>query len=95
MANQRNRVGNAFGVALRGARLEAGLTQEQLAEMADFKPSYISMLETADRQPTITAIVAFEQALQLEPGELTRRTVAGMKGKRLVQPHPKGARKTR
>lgn len=81
-------------MVLRAARIEVGLTQEQLAELADFKPSYISMLETADRQPTITAIVAFEQAINLEPGELTRRTVAAMKGKRLAQPHSKRPRKT-
>jgi transcriptional regulator with XRE-family HTH domain len=82
-------------VALRSARLEMGLTQEQLAEMADFKPSYISMLENAERQPTITALVAFEQAMNLDAGELTQRTVTAMKGKRLVQSHPRKSRKVR
>src|SRR5688572_16094755 len=84
MAIQRNRVGKAFADALKAARLEAKLTQEALAERADFKASYISMLETADRQPTVTAIIAFEQAMDLEPGELVRRTTAALKGKRLV-----------
>jgi transcriptional regulator with XRE-family HTH domain len=89
MANERNRVGKAFGEALRAARTEAALTQETLAETADFKASYISMLETAVRQPTITAIIAFEQALGLEAGELVRRTVTAMRGKRIAAPRPR------
>ena len=84
MATKRNRVGRAFGEALRAARTEAQLTQEALAEAADFKTSYISMLETAVRQPTVTAIIAFEQAMNLEAGELVRRTVAAMRGKQIA-----------
>ncbi len=70
-------------MALKQARLDAKLTQEALAEIADFKPSYISMLESAARQPTITALIAFEQAMNLGAGELVRRTVAVMKGRRI------------
>lgn len=83
MGIERNRVGGAFGEALRKARLEANLTQESLAEMADFKDGYISMLESGLRQPTITAVIAFEQALDLEPGEMVRRTVSAMRGRRI------------
>lgn len=84
MATERNRIGDAFAQALWTARTDAGLTQEALAEAADFKTSYISMLETAIRQPTITAIIAFEQALGFEAGELVKRTVMAMRGKRIA-----------
>lgn len=95
MAMVRNRVGKAFAEALRAARVEAELTQEALAEAADFKTSYVSMLETAVRQPTITAIVAFEQALGLEAGELVKQTVIAMRGKRIAAPIAKGKPKKR
>jgi transcriptional regulator with XRE-family HTH domain len=87
MAIQRNRIGRAFGEALKRARLEAAHTQESLAEAADYKMGYISMLESAQRQPTITAVIAFEQAMNLDPGELVRMTVSAMKGRR-INPGP-------
>jgi len=96
MAKERNRVGKAFGEALRAIRAELSITQEALAEAADFKASYVSMLETADRQPTITTIVAFEQALGLDAGELVRRTATAMRGKRIAAPiqRNRGGRKS-
>jgi len=86
MATERNRVGDAFATALRRLRMSQRITQEALAEVADFKASYISMLESAQRQPTITAIIALEQALGVGPGELVRRTVAAMKMRRIALP---------
>lgn len=74
----------AFAEVLRGLRKQAGLTQEALAEAADFEASYLSMLETGSRQPTITTIIALEQALGAEAGELIKKTVTAMQGKRLA-----------
>ena len=86
MAMERNRVGGAFANALRALRNSQQITQESLAEVADFRASYISMLESGARQPTITTIIALEQALGVAPGELVRRTVAGMKVRRIALP---------
>lgn len=74
MAVQRKRVGVAFGAALRAARRDRGLTQEDLAEMASCVPHYISGVENGHQQPSVGLVVAFEVALGLAPGELIRRT---------------------
>lgn len=74
MAAKRKRVGIAFGAALRGARRNKQVTQERLAELADYVPHYIANIEAGRQQPSVTAIVAFEAALGLEPGELIKRT---------------------
>lgn len=81
MAVKRSRVGKAFGIALREAREGAKITQEELAGRASYGPNYISLLETANRQPTISAILAIEEALLLPPGELVQRTHAILVGK--------------
>lgn len=74
MAVLRKRVGVAFGVVLREARLHCGMTQEELAERANCVPHYVSGIENGHRQPSVGFVVAFEEALELAPGELIRRT---------------------
>ena len=44
-----------FGLAVRNRRIAAGLTQEQLAELAKLHPTYISMVERGIRNPTLEA----------------------------------------
>jgi hypothetical protein len=46
---QRNHSARAFGLALRAARLERGLSQEDLAERGDFDRTYPSLLEHGRR----------------------------------------------
>jgi transcriptional regulator with XRE-family HTH domain len=46
----------AFATVLRRRRREAGLSQEELAFRCDLSMSYISLLETQNRQPTLTAL---------------------------------------
>lgn len=55
----------AFAEVLRRRRLAAGLTQEQLAELADVSTRHISFLETQRRQPTLTIIAALSDGLGL------------------------------
>ena len=76
MAVKRSRVGKAFGIALREAREASRITQEELASRASYASNYISLLETAKRQPTISSILALENALSLAPGALVQRTHA-------------------
>jgi hypothetical protein len=53
------------------------------------------MLETGVRQPTVTAIIAFEQTLGSEAGELVKRTVAAMRGKRIASHMPQARHQRR
>jgi len=86
MAAKRNRVGNAFGLALAQARAQADISQEELGARAHYGQNYVSQVETGRRQPTISAILAFEAALELPTGELVRRTRENL---------PKGARRAK
>lgn len=52
-----------FGKVLRQMRLEAGLTQEQLALEADLRRTYISILELGQQQPSLTTILKIAAAL--------------------------------
>ncbi len=64
----------AFGQTLRKARLDAGLSQEQLALASDIDRTFISMLERGIRQPTLTTVFAIADTLQVKPEVLVART---------------------
>ena len=59
----------AFADALRIRRLAAALSQEDLAARADISARYISFLETRQRQPTLTIIMALSKGLNLSMSE--------------------------
>lgn len=48
----------AFAKVLKKRRKSAGLSQEELAFRTDLSVSYISLLETENRQPTLTVLGA-------------------------------------
>jgi len=60
-----------LGRELRRAREAAGMSQAQLAEMINYAPSFISMVETADRLPKKDFTEACDKALNTN-GILTR-----------------------
>jgi transcriptional regulator with XRE-family HTH domain len=62
------RVAKAFGVVLRAARTDAGISKEHLAELADIDHTYPSLMERGLRQPTIGRVISIADALQIEPG---------------------------
>jgi ribosome-binding protein aMBF1 (putative translation factor) len=66
----RQLVAREFGATLRAARLSRGLTQEEIADRADFDRTYPSLLERGLRTPTLTALLKLAEALQIEPAEL-------------------------
>jgi transcriptional regulator with XRE-family HTH domain len=72
----RRAVKSAFGVALRKARIAAGLTQEVLARKACIDWTYVSLLERGLRQPTIFTLLALSDALRLQPTLLITETCA-------------------
>ncbi len=58
------------GVAIRHFRYEAGLSQDGLADRMDVSPSYISMLESGKRYPSIETLIRLAVALDIPPGTL-------------------------
>jgi transcriptional regulator with XRE-family HTH domain len=72
-------VARAFGSILRAARMEAGITQEVLAERADCDRTYPSLLERGLRQPTIGIVIDIASALHLQPGALVDMTMARLR----------------
>lgn len=61
---------DAFGAVLRERRLQAALTQEQLAFEADIRRNYVSMLELGQNQPTLTMLFTLAAALGCAPSDL-------------------------
>ncbi len=52
-----------FGMKLRQARLEAGLTLTDLARMAEMSPSYLTEIEKGRKYPRADKIVKMAEAL--------------------------------
>lgn len=55
----------AIGIRVRDARLEAGLTQQQLGEAAGYSTAYITNIERG-KSPTASIAVLFNIAIALE-----------------------------
>ena len=60
----------ALGRAIRERRLANNLSQEALAEVADFDRTYISLLERGGRNPSFTNLCRIAEALGITPSEL-------------------------
>jgi transcriptional regulator with XRE-family HTH domain len=60
----------AFGLVLRTRRLDAGLTQEQLAFEAEIQRVYVSKLELGQYQPTLTMLLTLAKALDCAASDL-------------------------
>jgi transcriptional regulator with XRE-family HTH domain len=60
----------AFSKVLKSRRKSAGLSQEELAFRADLSVSYISLLETENRQPTLTVLGALASEFGVSLSEL-------------------------
>ena len=59
-----------FAKKVRLRRHELGLTQEQLAERADFHVNYVGGIERAERNASIESIVILAKALEISPKDL-------------------------
>jgi len=70
-------VAMAFGEVLRSARKQkGGLSQEQLAELANMDPAYPSLLERGLRSPTLFMVIHIAVALGSRPGTIVDDVMA-------------------
>lgn len=60
----------AFAEVLKEVRGECGISQDQLARMANLDRTFISLLERGLRQPSLKSIFQIAAALNLEPDTL-------------------------
>jgi transcriptional regulator with XRE-family HTH domain len=70
MAKGKSPVLLEFAKKARLRRYELGLTQEELAERADFHVNYIGGIERGERNPSVESVVALAKALEISPREL-------------------------
>lgn len=61
-----------FGDRLRQLRLESGLSQEQLADLAALDRSYVGSVERGERNISLDNICKLASALGLPPSDLMR-----------------------
>lgn len=64
----------AFGAVLTNLRGTRGLTQEALAHEAGVDRTFVGLLETGKRQPTLSVIFALAGALEVKPEKLIAET---------------------
>jgi transcriptional regulator with XRE-family HTH domain len=60
----------ALGQAIRAARLERGVSQEELAERAAIDRSYLSSIERGAQNPGIVSLLRVVNALEMTATEL-------------------------
>jgi len=62
-----------FSEVLRSLRVEAGLTQEELAARLDYNSSgYISRLELGEKKPSVALLFAIAKALNIRAWRIVR-----------------------
>lgn len=59
-----------FGRNLRGRRVAAGWSQQELSNRCNLHLTEISRLENGQRNPRLTTIIKLADALEVAPGEL-------------------------
>ena len=64
----------AFGKAVRAARVEQGIAQEELGAMAGIARSHMGKIERGEHMPTLALILRISVALRLSAAELMAAT---------------------
>lgn len=65
-----------FAANLKRARLERGLSQEELAHLADIDRTYVSHLERDQYNPTLGMVDRLAASLEIDPIELLKSASA-------------------
>jgi len=63
----------AFGAAIREKRSELGLSQEELANLAQVERSHMGKIERGEHLPNLVLILRLAKALSVKPGLLVDR----------------------
>ena len=66
----KNQVCLEFGRTVRRLRHDLGLSQEELADLANIHRTYIGGIERGERNPTLTMIVRLAETLGVPPATL-------------------------
>lgn len=66
-------VAQKFGLVLRQARIEAKLSQVELAERSGYDRAFIGRLERGERQPTITTMFDLADTLGISATEMIKK----------------------
>ena len=66
----------AFGQAVRAARVEKGIAQEELAGLAGVERSHMGKIERGEHMPTLALILKIAAALRISSAELMTATAA-------------------
>jgi transcriptional regulator with XRE-family HTH domain len=74
----------AFGQVVREIRLEAGISQEDLAYRSNLERAHVGRIERGENQPTLWVILKLAEGLKVPPGVLVNQTMERM-------PRPKPA----
>lgn len=61
-----------FGLVVRDRRVEAGMTQQRLAELALISRNYVSDVERGLKSPTLSTVQRLANALEVAPHVLVR-----------------------
>lgn len=61
---------NVIGSRIRNYRIQLGLNQEQLAELAGCHPTYIGQIERGEKNATIESILKITNALNITLSQL-------------------------
>jgi transcriptional regulator with XRE-family HTH domain len=81
----RKQVARAFGATLRAARLQRGVSQDELGVLCDFDRTYPSLLERGLRSPTLVMVFRLADALRTTPERLVTDTVARLREEATVR----------
>jgi transcriptional regulator with XRE-family HTH domain len=73
MAQARSKAHLSYGLALRQFRAERGISQEELANLADLDRTYVSGVERGERNPTLASLLRLVKALDIPLSELALR----------------------
>jgi len=76
----------AFGDAVRSARLARGIAQEELAALAGIERSHMGKMERGEHLPTLALMLKVANALKMSAAELIAETEANLRGADNHQP---------
>lgn len=76
----------ALGAALKERRGELNLTQEDVAGSAEIDRPFVTLIESARKQPTVSVLWRLAAAVQLTPADLVARIDARYEALQSTQP---------